>query len=91
MPAALYKPLQAWINQATRAAVALDAKLPPDHGHDVALRDLEQLDHDEFADLIEALVALEPYTGQKVDEDLIQLAGLITVDQALGLGEGRDP
>jgi hypothetical protein len=36
-----------------------------------------------FSLLIEALVALEPITGSKVGDDLVAMAGLVPVDQAV--------
>ena len=45
--------------------------------------DADKIDHAAFAQVVEALVALEPLTGAKVGDDLISLAGLRPVDEAI--------
>ena len=46
--------------------------------------DANTIDHAAFAQVVEALVALEPLTGAKVGQDLIDAAGLRPVDEVLG-------
>ena len=46
--------------------------------------DADAIDHAAFAQVVEALVALEPLTGAKVGQDLLDAAGLRPVDEVLG-------
>lgn len=41
------------------------------------------IDHAAFASVVEALLALEPLTGKRVGQDLLDAAGLVPVDQAI--------
>jgi hypothetical protein len=71
--AAIFQSAGAWADQGHRAYQALAAKAPPGR---YELRDLDAVDHDLFATLIEALVALAPVTGVRVADELVELAGL---------------
>jgi hypothetical protein len=73
----------AWADQGHRAFQALSAKLPP--GARPELRELDAVDHDLFATLIEALVALQEVTGVAVADELVELAGLRPAAKVLGL------
>jgi hypothetical protein len=77
----IVKPVSAWAAQAQKALDDIEAT----NGGPVAkLADAKSIAPQAFESLIEALVALEPATGQKVADELITLAGLVPVDQALG-------
>lgn len=79
MPAYVVKSRDAWIAQARTAQATLEAKSPA--GERVTLGQMDSVDHDAFASLIEALVAL----GQPVAPDLVAKAGLRPVSEVLGL------
>jgi len=83
MPWAIVKPRAAWLAQARDAWAALEPQAPQGS----ALRDLAAIDHQHFAQLIEALSALTP--GQ-VSQELQDLAGLRPVGEALGMPEPGD-
>ena len=75
----LVKPVSVWAEQAQQALADIDAAnggVSP-----VRLVDGASIHPQAFSSLIEALVALESVTGQKVADDLVQLAGLVPVDQ----------
>lgn len=77
----IVKPVAAWAEQAQKALADIDAA---NGGVSPAkLADGKKINPQAFGLLIEALVALESQTGQKVADDLIQLAGLVPVDQAI--------
>jgi hypothetical protein len=71
-----------WAEQVERGIAKIEAanggQLPP------TLIAADAVDHEAFASVIEAMVALEDHTGQIVGDDLIAAAGLVPVDQALG-------
>jgi hypothetical protein len=73
----------AWAEQGHQAYRALMAKRPP--GSPTTIASLDAVDHDLFATMIEALVALSQVTGVKVAPELIRLAGLRPVAEVLGL------
>lgn len=85
MPAFIAKSQGAWEAQARAAYTSLADRAPAG----ATLADLAGIDREQFALLIEALVALEPATGVRVGADLVALAGLAPVDQVLGLPPGR--
>lgn len=69
-----------------QAVAAQDAIRDKNGGTDPAtLADADKVDHVQFGLLIEAMVALEPYTGRPVSDELCQLAGLRPVAEVLGL------
>lgn len=72
--------VQQWADQARLAQARLDDLAGDTHP---TIAETAALDPVAFTSLIEALVALEPYTHRPVSEDLIRLAGLVPVDQAL--------
>lgn len=70
-----------WAEQARKALADIDAA---NGGVSPArLADAKAINPQAFGLLIEAMVALESVTGQKVDNELVQLAGLVPVDQAV--------
>jgi hypothetical protein len=81
--AIIAKSVGAWHDQAREAWEALASQLP--EGASPPIGELAEVDPAAFGSLIEALVALEPYTGRRVGQDLIQLAGLRPVSEVLGL------
>ncbi len=83
MPWAIVQPHDAWLAQARDAWTALEPHAPQGS----QLRDLAAIDHDHFAQLIEALCALTP--GQ-VSQELQDLAGLRPVGEVLGMPEPGD-
>jgi hypothetical protein len=80
--AMIFRSAADWTDQGHRAYQALLAKAGPGP-HE--LRDLDAVDHDLFASMIEALVALAPVTGVAVADELVELAGLRPVAEVLGL------
>jgi hypothetical protein len=74
------RPLSAWVEQAEDALTAIRAA---NGGADLLVTEAATIAPGPFASLIEAMVALEPVTGMKVEGDLIRRAGLVPVDQAL--------
>jgi len=83
MPWAVTKLRSTWLAQATDAWAALELQAP----QGAQLRDLAAIDHDNFAQLIEALAALTP--GQ-VSQELKDLAGLRPVGEVLGMPDRGD-
>jgi hypothetical protein len=78
----IVQPVSAWAKQAEQALGDIEAA---NGGVPVAkLADAKAIHPQAFGLLIEALVALEPVMGTKVADDLVALAGLVPVDQALG-------
>ena len=77
----ILKPLSAWKRQAEDALTLIECK----NGGKLPARfiDGDSVDHRAFASLVEALVALEPYTGRVVGQDLIDAAGLKSVDEVI--------
>lgn len=69
----------AWAAQkwADQAAEALDRIQEANGGTLPEMSEADQVDHEAFVLLVQALVALEPVTGEKVDQELIQKAGLL--------------
>lgn len=74
----------AWAEQGHQAYRALMAKRPADSP--TTIESLDAVDHELFATMIEALVALSEVTGVMVAPELITLAGLRPVKEVLGLG-----
>jgi hypothetical protein len=79
--AVIVKSVGAWAQQAAAALATIEdangGELPQH------LADAKAIDSKAFGFLVEALVALESETGAKVDAELVQLAGLVPVDQAI--------
>lgn len=77
----IVKPVAAWAEQAQKALADIDAAnggVSP-----TRLADAKSIAPQAFSSLIEAMVALESVTGQQVDDELVQLARLVPVDQAV--------
>ncbi|CAJ61404.1 MULTISPECIES: hypothetical protein [Frankia] len=74
------KTFEAWLQQAKAAQGRLQAA---NGGKDMPLREYRAADPVAFAQLIQALDALTPYTGKPVAEDLRELAGLKDVNQII--------
>jgi hypothetical protein len=83
--AVIVQSMSAWVEQGHQAYQALLAKVPEEDRAGLQLKDLDAYDHNLFASMIEALVALSSATGVSVGEDLVELAGLRPVGEVLGL------
>lgn len=70
----VYGTAESWMSQAESAIRRI--RRANDGRDPVSMNEADGLDHDAFASLIEAMVALEGLTHRKVGNDLIQLAGL---------------
>jgi hypothetical protein len=72
-----------WSRQAKEAFAELEASVP--EPRPVKLRDYQPHNPQAFSRFVEAWYAL---SGGNVDEEMIKLAGLVPVDQAIGGDDG---